>query len=129
MKHSAPGHSASTADDGVASSAVVAAAVGRVRRRKVAPRRRLRSRIGILGLLVIVMGTLLAIGSCAATGASARGARLDLMRRSPNYRGDVFANPVPSRSPTFLPTMWEWMKGGTNRTPATTTADRAAFGR
>lgn len=77
----------------------------------------------ILGLLVVIfIGVLLqSTDYLSAFGAIPMGARLERMRRSPNYNGKRFINPVETSPGLKARTLWNtvylWIAGREERVP------------
>jgi L-ascorbate metabolism protein UlaG (beta-lactamase superfamily) len=49
---------------------------------------------------------------CTAMGTTASGTRLERVKSSPQYDEDRFVNPLPREDPAILPTLIEWVAGG-----------------
>ncbi|PAP76661.1 hypothetical protein BSZ37_09505 [Rubrivirga marina] len=70
------------------------------------------------GLVAGAVGGTLAALRHPTFGAAPEGARLDRMRRSPQWDGGAFRNPLPMRSSGSPGAIWEWFFGGDGlRTP------------
>lgn len=80
--------------------------------------------VGVAGSMFVVWSP--------QVGAPAKGQRLERIKKSPNFNGEVFSNPVPTvmERPPFSVLM-EMMKGNKNRTPdqalPTLPIDKAAY--
>lgn len=65
---------------------------------------------GLFSLVAIPLSVL----NCAAMGASARGARLDRMSRSPQWSNGQFSNKLSAASFPYLSMLREWLFGGSD---------------
>lgn len=74
-----------------------------------------------LGFLValLLFVAVVAVAAWAPSGQAPRGARLDRVKASPEYRVDRFVNALPRHEPEFWPTLSRWLTGAPNTTPKT----------
>lgn len=57
------------------------------------------------------------IDACASTGTTAKGMRLERMRKSPQWKDGAFDNPLPEKPIPFFSTLWAWVKGAPHERP------------
>ncbi len=85
------------------------------------PKRRWKLRLGAFLLLAIGLTLSHSTGWFSAFGGVPHGKRLERMKRSPNYLGGVFQNPIEtsvSMDGRYLETLWAWFSGTEQRRPA-----------
>lgn len=81
----------------------------------------LRARLGrivlVLAGIPVLLGGFAMFSSWNAVGARAQGPRLDLMQRSPQWKGESFGNPIARKDGSYLKMTTQWVRGGQNTTP------------
>ena len=59
------------------------------------------------------------MNACTATGSGAKGARLEVMKASPNWRDGKFVNSIPKGPMPFWETLGKWLRGADYTVPDT----------
>ena len=70
-------------------------------------------------VFVTVAGGVMTMNSCASIGKRAKGARLEVMKASPNWHDGKFVNPLSSVEPKLFESLRKWMRRADNTVPKT----------